>query len=185
MKLYGSYTSPYVRHCRIALLETQQKFEFVEADRTVSTKLSPTQRVPFLQDGALFLSDSTSILKHIRQKAGQDLCPSVVEMDMYCMANTLLDTSINLYLLQLDGVTTQQSAYLARQQARIDTSLAVLNKMELPSQAPYTDAQLCLACYLDWVQFRQLKDLSPYPVLAAFVQAIQKYAPFAATTLPK
>ena len=36
MKLYGSYTSPFVRHCRIVLLETQQSCEFIETDQTSS-----------------------------------------------------------------------------------------------------------------------------------------------------
>ena len=41
MKLYGSYTSPFVRHVRIALLETQQAFEFIETDQAGSSAQSP------------------------------------------------------------------------------------------------------------------------------------------------
>ena len=32
MKLFGSYTSPYVRHCRIVLAQNGQDCEFVETD---------------------------------------------------------------------------------------------------------------------------------------------------------
>jgi glutathione S-transferase len=70
MKLYGSYTSPFVRHCRIALIETGLAFDFIETDQTGSAAKSPTKRVPFLEDGNIFLTDSSSILKHIREKTG-------------------------------------------------------------------------------------------------------------------
>jgi len=43
LELYGSYTSPFVRHCRIALLESGLAFTFVETDQVSSAKLSPTQ----------------------------------------------------------------------------------------------------------------------------------------------
>lgn len=47
MELFGSYTSPFVRHCRIALLETKTKFSFTETDFETSAKLSPAKRFPF------------------------------------------------------------------------------------------------------------------------------------------
>ena len=64
MKLYGSYTSPYVRHCRIVIEQLGLACDFVEADYTLSAKKSPSMKVPFLQDGDLQLTDSTSILFH-------------------------------------------------------------------------------------------------------------------------
>lgn len=47
MELYGSYTSPFVRHCRIALLQTQQDCQFIETDAQQSATLSPTKKVPY------------------------------------------------------------------------------------------------------------------------------------------
>ena len=51
MKIYGSFTSPFVRHCRIVLLETGLTCEFIEVDATQSAQISPTKKVPLLVDG--------------------------------------------------------------------------------------------------------------------------------------
>lgn len=50
MRLFGSYTSPFVRHIRTALADTGMEYEFVETDCSNSAALSPAQRVPFLHD---------------------------------------------------------------------------------------------------------------------------------------
>ena len=102
MKLYGSYTSPFVRHCRIALLETGLACEFIETDQAGSAAKSPTKRVPFLEDGDVFLTDSSSILKHIREKAGTAFLSSASELDLFAMVNTALDATVNLFFLERD-----------------------------------------------------------------------------------
>ena len=53
MKLFGSFTSPYVRHCRIALMQSGLDWEMAELDiHTSNDPGTPTLRVPFLEDGA-------------------------------------------------------------------------------------------------------------------------------------
>ena len=47
MELFGSYTSPYVRHCRIAFKETGLAYSFTETDHDMSAKLSPAKRCLF------------------------------------------------------------------------------------------------------------------------------------------
>lgn len=71
MELYGSYTSPYVRHCRLAMLEAGLDFKFVETDALASARKSPTQKVPFLKDGDITLNDSCSIVKYVRERSGK------------------------------------------------------------------------------------------------------------------
>ena len=95
IKLYGSYTSPYVRHCRIVLLETKQDFELVLTDAQLSSENSPAQKVPFLQDADIKLSDSTSIIRYLREKAGQHVEPSYQELEQFCLINTGLDLPLN------------------------------------------------------------------------------------------
>ena len=60
MQLYGSYTSPFVRHCRIALAQAGISFDLVETDGAQSARLSPTSKVPFLKGDGISLTDSTS-----------------------------------------------------------------------------------------------------------------------------
>ena len=185
MKLYGSYTSPFVRHCRIALLETHQACDFVETDQAASAAQSPTKRVPFLQDGDVFLTDSASILKYLREKAGASFCSSAQELDQLCLVNTVLEALVNLFFLERDGVKVDEVVYLQRQAARIQSTLAELNQLPLPASAPYNDAQLRLACMIGWAKFRNRADFTPFTNLEAFYAGALSYGPFAATQPPQ
>lgn len=184
MKLYGSYTSPFVRHCRIALIETGATCEFIETDQAGSAQKSPTQRVPFLEDDGIFLTDSSSILKYIREKFGKKFLPATQEFNQFCMINTALDATVNLFFLQRDGVDIQTYEYTKRQSARIESSLAELNALELPQQAPYNDAQLRLACFLGWGLFRKRINIDAYKNLQNFLAGANQYTAFANTAPP-
>jgi glutathione S-transferase len=178
MKLYGSYTSPFVRHCRIALLEVGFACDFIETDQASSAIQSPTKRVPFLEDGEVFLTDSISILKHLREKAGQPYLTNTSELNQFCMVNTALDTSANLFFLQRDGVDLQAYEYTRRQSARVESSLAELNHLDLPTQAPYNDVHLRLACFLAWGLFRKRINIDTHENLQNFLAGINRYPPF-------
>ncbi|UJF21257.1 glutathione S-transferase [Shewanella sp. OMA3-2] len=185
MKLYGSYTSPFVRHCRIALMESGQDFEFIETDHASSALQSPTKRVPFLQHGETFLTDSSAILFYIRQQAGQPYLSTPAELDMFCMVNTALDSTINLFFLEKDGVDLNAVTYTQRQAARINSSIAQFEQLTLRDSAPYSDSELRLACYLDWGLFRNRINIDQCANLKSFLSGIAKYAPFASTKPPQ
>lgn len=185
MKLYGSYTSPFVRHVRIVLLETQQQVEFIETDQAGSTAKSPTQRVPFLEDNGVFLTDSTSIIKYLREKAGQSYCQTAQELDQLCLVNTALDATVNLFFLARDGVDITQVPYLQRQAARIQSTLKELDQLSLPGSAPYNDAQLRLACFISWAKFRNRLDSAAFNNLERFYEGASHYDHFAATKPPQ
>jgi len=185
VRLYGSYTSPFVRHCRIALLEGGIAFELVETDAAGSAKLSPLQKVPFLKytEGGeeKTLTDSSAILRLVRERSGKPYVPDLQRFNIFCSANTLMDTAINLFYLEKDGVTAKESSYLARQQNRLQTGLAELEKLPWSESVPYDDAELRLACFLDWALFRQRVTLTDSPNLQKFLNGIRQYAHFAAT----
>lgn len=180
MQLYGSYTSPYVRHCRIALLEEGFDCEFITTDQQASAELSPTKRVPFLRDGELLLSDSSSILKYLREKAGKSWLADVCDYDPFCLADTLLDSTTNIFFLEKAGVNPAENSYLQRQQARIDDGLRLLNSRQF-STSNFSDSELRLACYLGWGLFRKRLSLAQLPNLQAFYDNISTYPPFADT----
>jgi len=188
MELYGSYTSPFARHCRIALMESALPFTFVETDASQSSKLSPTQKVPFLKypenDNDKMLTDSSAILKYIREKSGKSFFSNISEFNSYCTANTLMDTAINLFYLEKDGLSPKQSAYLTRQQARLQSGLAELNRITFSKRQPFNDAELRIACFLDWALFRERITLDNYKNLADFLENIREYPNFA-NTKPK
>ncbi|HSC76302.1 MAG TPA: glutathione S-transferase family protein [Pseudomonadales bacterium] len=189
MELYGSYTSPFVRHIRIVLLENNIPFTLVETDAAGSAKLSPTQKVPFLKYSEhgqqKMLTDSSAILKYVRECSGDtffnDARNTLSAFNTFCTANTLLDTAINLFYLEKDGVTAQQSAYVARQQSRLHTGLAELDKMTFATQTPYNDGELRIACFIDWALFRNRFTLDGLANLQRFLNDIRQCPHFAAT----
>ena len=184
MKLFGSFTSPFVRHIRIALADIGLAYEFVETDYANSAALSPAQRVPFLHDGDLQLTDSTSILRHIRDQAGEPFLANIERLDFYCLVNTALDTTINLFLLDREGLSSDANPYLQRQAARIQTALSALEAQLNLDTLVWDDATIRLACFIDWAEYRQRLSFAQYPKLQALLAQANQHASFVATTPP-
>ena len=182
MELFGSYTSPYVRHIRIVLVQTGLDHEFIETDYQQSAEQSPACRVPFMRDGDLMLTDSLSILRHLREKAGQTFFPDLLEFDRFLLANTAMDSTINLFLLERDAVQPEQAPYLQRQQRRIRQCLQALDEV-VNTQPPKLggDFGIRLGCYLSWGLFRKRIELDGYNALATFQQRFEADPDIAAT----
>lgn len=186
MKLYGNNLSPFVRHCRVAFLESGLDFEFLlDTDYQMSKLKSPMQRIPFLEyevDGKpKMLTDSSSILRFIRESSGANFLPKVEDLNDFCAVNTLIDSQVNLFLLKKEGLTADNVNYLQRQQNRIQTGLQEFEQRQWPSQAPWDDVTLRLACFLDWVRFRKHFSLEPFPGLLALLANLDAYEPFQQT----
>lgn len=184
MKLYGSFTSPYVRHCRIALLQNAEKHEFIEAGFDTSARLSPSMKVPFLQTDKQLLSDSSTILRFIREQQGKPFLAQLQHHDLFCLISTLMDSAINLFYLEKEGIDSQQSSYLQRQQQRVEAGLYHLEEI-CPADADlFNDAQLRLGIFLAWGQFRQRFSLASRPKLQSFLTQCDSDAHFIATKPP-
>lgn len=184
MKLFGSYTSPFVRHCRIVLLETQTDFEFVETDYSQSAAGSPAQRVPYLHDGELHLHDSASIIKYVRQQAGENFCAEAQSFDLFCLVNAAMDSTINLFLLENSGIDISSNPYLQRQASRIESCLQSLQERAEKGLA-WDDAGIRLTCFVDWAEYRKRLDFSPYPALQSWRDQALQQKSFRQTQPPK
>lgn len=188
MILYGSYTSPFVRQCRIAFLSANIDFEFVDTDYADSNEKSPAKKVPFLQDGDLTLTDSSSILLHIKQKSGQAGFVDVVDFDLFALTNTALDAEVNLFILSGSGITPENNDYMLRQRNRVNACLAELNTRISSAEIvdhKYTDGQLRLACFLAWGVFRNRFSIEEFSGLNDFLSTINTWELFEATTPDK
>ncbi|MGX5915524.1 glutathione S-transferase N-terminal domain-containing protein [Aliidiomarina sp. Khilg15.8] len=183
MKLFGSYTSPYVRHCRIALLQTETKFEFLETDYTQSAKGSPAQRVPYLQHEGMQLHDSASILKYIRFRAEQPFCASCESFDYFCLVNAALDSTVNLFLLENSGVDIHTNNYTQRQASRIESVLQALEERAAEG-LEWDDAGIRLACFIDWASFRKRLNFDKYPALLQWLDDANQDRIFTSTKPP-
>jgi glutathione S-transferase len=185
MELFGSYTSPYVRHCRIVMMQLGQPFTLVETNNDMSAKGSPTKRVPYLRDGDRFLTDSSSILQHLRRKAGQPFLADIEDAERYHLANTCLEATVNIFQLEKDGITPPQSPYLQRQASRVQSVLTTLNADKLDIDTASTkDSVLRIACFFGWALFRKRIDLAPYPSLTGFVERAKSVPHFSETAPP-
>jgi len=185
MKLYGSYTSPFVRHCRVALIQGGHEFEFIETDYDMSAKMSPTHKVPFFKDGDTMLSDSSSIVRYIREKSGQPFLSELDDFELFVMANTILDTTINLFLLENSGADASQIPYLGRQKSRIESGLTELNKRIDSSKGLSVDSNLRIACFIDWAIFRNRVDFTPHSNLLALLHLANQSEAFVSTAPPQ
>ncbi|MBY6211619.1 glutathione S-transferase [Microbulbifer agarilyticus] len=185
MKLFGSFTSPFVRHCRIALMQSGLDWEMVELDiHTSKDPGTPTLRVPFLEDGALNLTDSTSIVKYVREKAGQEFIGDIQDLDRYCLANTLLDSAINLFLLERSGLDLNDNVYTRRQQKRVESILGELNSAPLPVVGEFNDADYRVAVGVAWGQFRNRFSIAGHENLQRLLEIASEDPTFVATAPP-
>ena len=193
MKLYGVRTSPYVRHARVALAESGLWWQFEQVTPD-TINLSPTLRVPFLIDNDLTLTDSAVIVRYAREQSGQAFLPSVGDHELFALATSVLDTAVNLYLLNIgDSAALAEVAagisaigfsprtYYERQQERIVAGVQGLNQSELEASSPYTDGQIRLACLLDWASYRETIDLSGLNNLSDFLTRMREWPAFAET----
>lgn len=183
-KLYGSLTSPFVRHCRIAFLEQGMAYEFIPTDYGQSAAKSPAKRVPFLECEGRMITDSSPILQWIRQEGKWPFLSSPWETNQYCLANTVLDTAINLFLLEKDGVTPDDVPYLQRQQSRISACLDALEDEALQFDKAPNDGQWRIACMMAWALYRKRFEFSKYPKLSAFLEKVSQLEPFRETAPP-
>lgn len=185
MKLYGSFTSPFVRHCRIALAQEGIDYEMVEADYNMSAEKSPTSKVPFFTDGDLMLTDSSSIVKYIREKSGGKFLADINEHETFTLTNTILDSAINLFLLETEGVTSKKIKYLGRQENRVESGLKALNDRISSSSSIKDDGTLRCACFLAWGIFRNRINIDSLANLQNLVAAANQDKIFAETAPPK
>ena len=193
MKLYGVRTSPYVRHARVALAQSGLDWELEQV--TLDTiGQSPTLRVPFLTDGKLTLSDSSVIVRYVREQSGQSYLATIADHELFAVATSVLDTAVNVYLMNIGdsadlaevptGTSTtgfDPKTYFERQQERITVGIQELERCQLSFSQPYTDGEIRLACLLDWAAYRDTIDLSGKDNLCRFLAEIRMWPPFAET----
>ena len=193
MKLYGVRTSPYVRHARVALTQSNLEWELEQVTLDTISR-SPTLRVPFLIDGDLTLSDSSVIVRYVREQSGQAFLATVADHELFALATSVLDTAVNVYLMNIgdsadlaevpagaSAIGFDPKTYFERQQERIAVGMQELEHCQLSSSQTYTDGEIRLACLLDWAAYRETIDSSGKDNLCRFLADIRAWPPFAET----
>ena len=143
MKLYCSNGSPFARKVRIVLAEKGLAYEADIQDRLrpIEEALGPTLQIPVLDDGGRRLWESDLIIDYLlktypESKATGDMAakpplspwmarPDRLWDDMTTLAtlDSLASSVVNIRLMSSDGITPENSGYLARQKTRIERCL--------------------------------------------------------------
>lgn len=199
IKLFGHDTSPYVRRIRVLLAELGLAFERDSRSWTVADadvlRLNPMLRVPALSadrdDGtqqqlldskiiAAFLYEEQRVSGQPLPHAALPVAPTMFDAasrwddeNLLSMIDAATDSTINLFVLELDGITRDKSAYLQRQQSRTESCLRYLDD-KLAGRTTFHEGRwsyldIALTCSLDWMIFRDRYPVGAHPNLVRFL----------------
>ena len=206
-KLFGHDPSPFVRRVRILMLELGVPFERDDNNwqkpNEEFVKASPISRLPMLDRGpdarTRFVYDSRVIAEvlyedGIVKPSGESpalqktLWNAELQDDDKNVLSTMdaaIESAVNVFLLENDGVTPAQSKYLHRQNVRVTSCLEWLegryaNRTALtPGTLAFVDMSLVSA--LGWLRFRNRADVTAYPNLLAVETAFANRPSFSST----
>ncbi len=180
MKLFGSGPSPFVRRIRMLLVD--QPYEFVtlnifeQKDRAVLVAHNPARKVPMLQDGEQIIFDSGVIYRYLAAKL--QLTPlSWQQENQLTLINAANDSLVELLLCQRSGFDIKEDKlFFKLQHERIEAILQHFNHAVQAGEFQQWD-YLAMSLYslLDWMIFREMADLTPYPALQQYLQTFANH----------
>ena len=106
------------------------------------------------------------------------------DYDSFALASTLLDATINLFLIENNGFGPDQISYLGRQKNRVESGLKELNERFKPNQSIELDSVLRCVCFIDWALFRKRISLEGLSNLQGLLNAANRVEAFSATAPP-
>jgi len=200
MKLYGSITSPFVRRLRFVCNELDVKFDFVDtatdAGQAEMRSKNPIWKVPCVEADGQILWDSHTIIEYISEKhVGH---PKLLrtpqgaekwrEKNLVTAADSCVESAINVFYLNKDGVKVNEVPYMVKQKARVASILAWL-KTQLhdnyfTAEKKIGLSELTLYCILDWMRFREMYPVNDDAALKAYLAFHAKHPSIAQTKLP-
>jgi glutathione S-transferase len=190
--LIGSARSPYVRICRMLLIQNNIDFNFrllnfVDDPKDAATlaSVTPINRVPLLLDGDQKIFDSRVIVNYLMQKHGWKRL-SLDEENYVSASYSCLEAGVALFLLRRDGLDTESPGfYFSRQRARIPANLKYLapwvSELDPSRPGDWNYPAMSLFSFLFWAEARDLLKISDYPEHAAFQARFENACGVAAT----
>lgn len=177
MKLYGSIPSPYVRRIRLFLEGREYQFInldiFADEDRKLLTDANPAQKIPALIDGEDCIYDSGIIYRYLTEKF-QLPTLSWQQENLLTLIDAVNDSLVSMLILKRSGFDIEQDKFFFNlQRERCQQVLTVLEKeAKKGSFDEWNYLTISLYALLDWVQFRELYDLTPYSALIEFASKL-------------
>lgn len=170
LKLYGSIVSPYVR--RIRMLLEGIDYEFIltniydDALRAKFSSISPIKKIPVLTDGDITVFDSHVIHHHIQQKYDLQKL-SIEEHNVISVIDAITDSLLITLLSQRSEIPIDADKLLFKfQLERIPNCMDWLNHQAKNDKfEEWRFSTMAMLSLVDWIEFRDLYDFSPYPEL--------------------
>jgi glutathione S-transferase len=169
MKLIGSLTSPYARKARVVLAEKKIEYDFVLdspwSPDSLVPDLNPLGKIPVLvldDDTPLF--DSRVIVEYLDNVAPNNkLMPAPnrerTEVKRWeALADGVCDAAVLIFLERKRPAKAQDAAWIARQEAKIERSLAFMAE-QLGEESwcmgtHFSLADIAVGCALGYLAFR-------------------------------
>ncbi|MBX3021795.1 MAG: glutathione S-transferase family protein [Bdellovibrionales bacterium] len=178
--LIGSLRSPFVRTCRLLMLQHGLDFHFRvlnfvddEKDAAALAKETPINKVPVLVDGEQKVFDSRVIVSYLAKKhAWPEL--SIDDENRISVIYSCMDASVILFLMRHDKYDMQRSGFfLSRQRARIVSNIEYLSPwieaLDPRNPKHWNYPTMSLFSYIFWAEKRELLVVGEYPVLERFM----------------
>lgn len=189
MKLYGSTPSPFVRRNRIFLEDIDYEFvamNIYEKDqREQLSALGPIKQIPILVDGQTTVYDSRIIFRYLNDKYKKENL-TIHDENIITMIDACNDAQVFLLMLVRSDIDiNQDKLFINNQKNRIVDTLTELDKLASGNEfEQWNFKAICLYSLLDWMEFRELQDLSGYKNLKQFL-AKNKDREFVVKTDPR
>jgi glutathione S-transferase len=201
MKLFGTFTSPYVRKVRVVALEKHIEFEFVTegvaGEAAVVNQHNPLGKIPALAlDDGFNLFDSPVIVEylddispvgHLIPDGGRE---RALVKRWEALADGMLDAGVLVFLENRRPENERSPAWIEKQMGKIDRSLAFmsqeLGKKNYCMGEALTLADVAVGCALFWLAFRfpELEWRNRYPNLHTLAEKLAQRKSFQ-ETIPK
>jgi len=184
IKLHYHPLSTFSRRVRIALAEKQIAYEAIVVDLAqrkhrdpAYLALNPYGRVPTLEENGFVLYESTAILNYLEATRAE---PPLVPADLRQRA--LVDMNMKLCDIQMTRYTGTiifpkrflpkekwNEAAMAAAKGEIESHIAILER-QLAGKSYLVAEQFTLAdiCYLPFLEFLPLMEITPSPAVAAW-----------------
>lgn len=183
MRLYGTFTSPYVRRVRVVALELGLPFEVVdtttEEGQAAMRAVNPLWKVPTVELDGTPIMDSRNITEHLLRIHGPGplaaMGPDDLEArNVYTVIDGVVDALINTFYLARDGVAGEQASYMKKQHERAAAGMAWLEQrvddVWLTRERAFGLVEIALCTSVEWMRFRSTYPVQRHPALMRCVE---------------
>lgn len=177
LKLYGSYTSPFVRKLRL-LLWGNKNLEFIainyleENDGKLLREINPLNQIPLLIDGEQKIYDSRIIFNYLANKL--KLAPLSIEDENRLSAiDTAMSSGVSLFSIRKGGIdiVNTDHYYILRQKERLPSIFHYLAPWvkTLEPQKDWNYLTMSLYSLVYWLELRDIYHCQSHLEIEAFM----------------